>query len=128
MMLLVGTINMITALLIIILEKTKTVGLLKAIGATDTDIRKIFIYNSARLIFRGAFIGNLIGISLVCIQYYFKLIPLDASSYYMQFVPIKLDVLNIFLINIISISISIICMIIPTLIIRKISPARVMRF
>ncbi len=128
MMLLVGTINMITALLIIILEKTKTVGLLKAIGATDTDIRKIFIYNSANLIFRGAFIGNLIGISLVCIQYYFKLIPLDASSYYMQFVPIKLDVLNIFLINIISISISIICMIIPTLIIRKISPARVMRF
>lgn len=128
MMLLVGTINMITALLIIILEKTKTVGLLKALGANNSDIRKIFILNSSKLILKGALLGNLIGISLICIQHYLKVIPLDASSYYMQFVPIKIDVISILLINLVSISISITCMVIPTLIIRKISPATVMRF
>jgi len=128
MMLLVGTLNMITALLIIILEKTKTVGLLKAMGASNADIRKIFVINSSKLIFKGAVIGNCVGILLILIQHYLHVIPLDASSYYMHYVPTKIDVINILLINVGSISISIICMVIPSLIIQNISPAKVIRF
>ena len=128
MMFLVGTINMITALLIIILEKTKTVGLLKAMGANNSDIRKMFLLNVSKLIFKGALIGNIIGISIVALQHFYHLIPLDASSYYMQYVPTKFDIMSFVFINIASITTSILCMIIPTLIIQKISPAKAIKF
>lgn len=128
MMLLVGTINMVTALLILILEKTKTIGLLKSIGTNNTDVMKIFMMNAGRLIFKGAIIGNAVGLAIIGLQHTFNLIPLDAASYYMSFVPVSFDILSFATINIISIGISFLCMFIPALIIRRISPAKVIRF
>jgi lipoprotein-releasing system permease protein len=128
MMLLVGTINMVTALLILILEKTKTIGLLKSIGTSNQDVMKIFMMNAGRLILKGAIIGNVIALMVITIQYYFKIIPLDAASYYMSFVPVSFDLMSFAAINIISIAISLLCMLIPALIIRRISPAKVIRF
>lgn len=128
MMLLVGTINMVTALLILILEKTKTIGLLKSIGTSNKDVMKIFMINAGRLIFKGAIIGNAVGLSIIGLQHTFNLIPLDAASYYMSFVPVSFDIISFATINIISIGISLLCMFIPALIIRRISPAKVIRF
>jgi lipoprotein-releasing system permease protein len=128
MMLLVGTINMVTALLILILEKTKTIGLLKSIGTSNKDVMKIFMINAGRLIFKGAFIGNAVGLTIIGLQHTFNLIPLDAASYYMSFVPVSFDIISFATINIISIGISLLCMLIPALIIRRISPAKVIRF
>ena len=128
MMLLVGTINMVTALLILILEKSKTIGVLKSIGTNNADVMKIFMLNAGRLILRGAVIGNAIGLLVISIQHFFHLIPLDATSYYMSFVPVSFDLLSFLLINLISIGISFICMAIPALIIRKISPSKVIRY
>ena len=128
MMLLVGTINMVTALLILILEKTKTIGLLKSIGTSNKDVMKIFMINAGRLIFKGAIIGNAVGLTIIGLQHTFNLIPLDAASYYMSFVPVSFDIISFATINIISIGISLLCMLIPALIIRRISPAKVIRF
>lgn len=128
MMLLVGTINMVTALLILILEKTKTIGLLKSIGTNNKDVMKIFMLNAGRLIFKGAIIGNAVGLAIIVLQHTFNLIPLDAASYYMSFVPVSFDIISFVTINIISIGISLLCMLIPALIIRRISPAKVIRF
>jgi len=128
MMLLVGTINMVTALLILILEKTKTIGLLKSIGTNNKDVMKIFMLNAGRLIFKGAIIGNAVGLTIIVLQHTFNLIPLDAASYYMNFVPVSFDIISFVTINFISIGISLLCMLIPALIIRRISPAKVIRF
>ena len=128
MMFLVGTINMITALLILILEKTRTIGLLKTIGVTTFNIQKIFIMNSVKLIFKGAVIGNAIAILFALLQMKFHLISLDASSYYMQYVPIKMLLSDVLQINGIVILVTAICMFIPTIIVRNISPAQAVKF
>lgn len=80
-MILVAGINMITALLVLILERTQMIGILKALGSANNSIRKIFLYNAAYLILKGLFWGgNLIGISLLMLQKYFGLFPLDPKT------------------------------------------------
>src|SRR5699024_2626472 len=87
-MIVVAGINMITALLVLILERTHMIGLLKALGSNNWSVRKIFIYNAMYLIGIGLFWGNLIGIGLLAIQKYFKVFPLDPSTYYVSEVPV----------------------------------------
>lgn len=128
LMLLVASINMISALLILILEKTSMIGILKAMGANNGSIRKIFLYNAAYLITRGLFWGNLIGISLCFIQQYFKLISLDEQSYFVSYVPVAMDISSILILNIGSLIMCMLMLIIPSGIVAKISPLKAIRF
>lgn len=128
LMLLVASINMISGLLIIILDRTNMIGILKALGTTNFSIRTIFFYQSAYLILRGLFWGNVIGIALCLIQKEFGILKLDASSYYLTTVPVNLNFLNVFVLNLGTILIIMAFLIIPSMMISKISPSRAIRF
>ena len=127
-MILVGGINMITALLVLILERTPMIGILKSIGAKDKSIRKIFLYNAGFLMLRGMFWGNLIGLTLLLIQKYGKVIPLNPETYYVTEAPIYLSWSYFLVVNILTAFICILMLILPTLIIKKITPVKAMRF
>ena len=128
LMLIVGGVNMITSLLIIILEKSRLIGVLKAIGATNWDIRKVFIYNSLYIISSGLLFGNLIALSFSIAQKYFNLIKLDENIYFMSYVPIKIEFLSLLSINIGTIIICYLILVIPSIVISKISPAKSIKF
>ena len=127
-MILVAGINMITALLVLILERTQMIGILKALGAADWSIRKIFLYNAGYLIVLGLFWGNLIGIGLLALQKYFKLIPLDPRTYYVTEVPIYLNWDYILFVNIGTLLLCMLMLLIPSVIISKISPVKAIKF
>ena len=128
LMLLVGCVNMVTSLLIIILEKSKFIGVLKAIGLSNWNIRKIFIYNSLYILVNGLFWANLFVILFTFFQKRFHLISLDETIYFMSSVPVKFDVFSMFIINIGTIIICYLVLIIPTILIAKISSAKSIRF
>ena len=128
LMLIVGGVNMITSLLIIILEKSRLIGMLKAIGASDWNIRHIFIYNSFQIILGGLFWGNLIAISLSILQIRFNFLKLDEAIYFMDFVPINIELFSLFLINLGTIIICYLILVIPSAVIAKISPAKSIKF
>lgn len=128
LMLLVGIINIAVALLVLILERTQMIGILKAMGANNWQIRKIFLYNALYLISRGLFWGNIIGISLLLVQKYFKFIKLDPKSYYVNEVPIYLDWSYVILLNVGTIVVCLGVLLIPSYIITKISPVKAIRF
>ena len=113
-MLIVGGVNMITSLLIIILEKSRLIGMLKAIGASDWNIRHIFIYNSLQIILGGLFWGNLIAVSLSLLQIRFNFLKLDEAIYFMDFVPINIELFSLFLINLGTIIICYLILVIPS--------------
>ncbi|RUT73416.1 ABC transporter permease [Ancylomarina longa] len=128
LMILVAGFNMISGLLIIILEKTRTIGILKALGTPNWSIRKIFLYQSAILIGKGMFWGNLIGIAICLIQYHFKLIPLDPTSYYVDTVPINLRLIPILLLNIGSLLATVSMLLFPSYLITRIKPSKAIQF
>lgn len=127
-MIVVSTINMVVALLVIILERTQMIGILKSMGASNWSIRKIFLYNASYLIMRGLFWGNLIGISLLLVQKYFGVIQLNPENYYVTQAPVNIDVLAIVLLNVGTIVLCLLVLLIPSYIITKISPAKTIRF
>lgn len=128
LMILVAVINMITALLILILERTNMVGMLKSLGMSNTNVRKIFFYISVRLLSRGLLWGNIIGIGLCVIQYYFGIAKLDSATYYVDKVAIELNWLFYLLLNVGTITVCILMLFLPTLIITKITPIKTLRF
>lgn len=128
LMLIVSIMNMISALLIIILERVQMIGTLKALGAYNFSVRKIFLYVAAFLIGRGLLIGNLIGIGLCLIQYFTHFIHLDQQSYYISFIPVSLSLENILMLNVGTLGVCILMMILPTIIITKITPLQALRF
>ncbi len=128
LMLAVAGFNMISGLLILILEKTNMIGILKSYGAKNWSIRKIFLYESIFLIGKGMFWGNLIGLLICFIQYQFKIIPLDPVSYYTATVPITFNWSYIILLNVGTLITSILMLIGPSYLITKISPAAIMRY
>ena len=127
-MILVATINMVVALLVLILERTQMVGMLKALGANNWSVRKIFLYNAAYLIIKGLLWGNAISLGLICIQKYFGVIQLRPENYYVSEAPVVIDVPAILLINIGTIAVCLTLLLIPSYIITKISPVRAIRF
>lgn len=127
-MIVVAGINMITALLVLILERTYMIGLLKALGSNNWSVRKIFIYNAMYLIGVGLFWGNLIGIGLLIIQKYFKIFPLDPTVYYVSEVPVYLHLNYILALNIGTFVLCLAMLLIPSYIISKISPVKALRF
>jgi len=128
LMLIVSVMNMISALLIIILERVQMIGTLKALGAYNFSVRKIFLYVSAFLIGRGLIVGNLIGLGLCLLQYFTHFIHLDQQSYYISFIPVNLTFQNILALNGGTLLVCILMMILPTIIITKISPMQALRF
>jgi lipoprotein-releasing system permease protein len=127
-MIIVGTINMVVALLVLILERTQMIGLLKALGTTNWSVRKIFLYNAAYLIIKGLLWGNAISLGLLFIQKYFEVIKLPPENYYVTVAPVVIDVPAILLINVGTIIICTLLLLIPSYIITKISPVKALRF
>ena len=127
-MVLVAGINMITALLVLILERTQMIGVLKALGSSDKSVRKIFIYNAMYLVGIGLFWGNIIGLGLLFLQKQFKLITLDPSIYYVTEAPVYLDIGYILLLNIGTVLLCLAMLLIPSFIVTKIAPVKAMRF
>ena len=128
LMLAVAGFNMISGLLILILERTNMIGLFKAMGSRNWSIRKIFLYLSSFLIGKGLFWGNLIGITLCLIQKEFGLIKLDTASYYLETVPINLSILHVLLLNVGSLFVTVMMLVIPSYLISKINPIKTIRF
>jgi lipoprotein-releasing system permease protein len=127
-MILVAGINMITALLVLILERTQMIGILKALGGSSLSIRKIFLYNAAYLILKGLFWGNLIGLSILFIQKYFGLITLNPETYYVTEAPVYLNLSYVVLLNVGTLLLCLVMLIVPTVIISKISPVKSIKF
>jgi len=128
LMLAVAGFNMISGLLILILERTNMIGILKSVGATNWSVRKIFLYHSFFLISKGILWGNVIGLSLCAIQYYTGIVPLDPEAYYVATVPICFNWLYIILLNVGTLLASILMMIGPSYLITKIDPAKIIRY
>ena len=127
-MILVATINMVVALLVLILERTQMIGILKAIGANNWTVRKVFLYNAFYLIIRGLFWGNLIGIALLLIQQQFGVVHLNPVNYYVNQAPVYLNFGYIALLNLLTITVCFLVLLIPSYIITKISPVKAIRF
>ncbi len=127
-MIIVATINMIVALLVLILERTQMIGILKALGANNWVVRKIFLYNALYLILRGLFWGNLIGISLLLIQQHFGIVQLNPENYYVNQAPVYLNWGYVLLLNLLTITVCFLVLLIPSYIITKISPVKAIRF
>lgn len=128
MVLFVASFNMISIILILILERTNMIGALKAMGAEDRMVRRIFVYSGMRLVLKGLIIGNLIGLTFAALQYHYQLIPLDPTNYYMSFVPIEFNWTVIFMLNVLVFSLVSIILILPTVFITRISPIKAIRF
>lgn len=127
-MILVAGINMITALLALILERTQMIGILKSLGSNNWSIRKIFLYNATYLIGLGLLWGNLIGLGLLLTQKYFGVIPLNSAVYYVSEVPVYLSLSYVLILNFGTFIMCLLMLLIPSIIITKISPVRAMRF
>lgn len=125
---LVASINMISTILISILERSEMVGILKSLGMPNRDLRTVFLYYMMYLVTKGLVIGNIIGIAICYIQYTFKIIPLDEESYHVAHVPIHITVVDILALNFSIIGISLVVLLIPSLFIKYIRPVKILRF
>lgn len=127
-MIVVATINMVVALLVLILERTQMIGILKALGASDWSVRKIFLYNAFYLILRGLLWGNGIGIGVLLIQKYFGVIQLNPENYYVNQAPVYFNLGYIAALNLLTITVCFLVLLIPSYIITKISPIKAIRY
>lgn len=128
LMILVAGITIISTLLIMILERTNMIGILKALGIKDNDLRKLFVHLTARIIARGLLWGNITGIGIALIQHWTKILPLDEESYYISFVPVSLNISHILLINAGTFLICLLMVLIPGYIIGRITPVKAIRY
>ena len=126
-MIIVGVINMSTALLVMILERSQMIGLLKTLGARNKLIQRIFLFNGIVIMSRGLFWGNLIGLLFYFSQRYGKWIRLDPETYYVNVAPVSLSILDFLVLNLGVLGISALLLWIPSFIITGINPARVLR-
>jgi len=124
----VAVINMISALLIMILERTSMIGMFKAMGARNWVIQKVFLYNAAYLIGFGLLLGNLLGLGLGYFQQSTHFFKLDQASYYMTFVPIQFEWSDVILLNIGTLVVCLLVLIIPSMLVTRISPVKAIRF
>jgi len=127
-MILIAGINMITALLVLILERVQMIGILKALGSHNASIRKIFLYNASYLILKGLFWGNSIGLTIIGVQYFFKIITLNPETYYVATMPVNISLGAILALNIGTLVLCFLMLIIPSYIITKINPSKSIKF
>ncbi|MBR9853054.1 MAG: ABC transporter permease, partial [Algicola sp.] len=128
-MIIVGGINMITALLVLILERTQMIGILKALGSANWSIRKVFLYNAAYLIAIGLFWGNLIGLGVIFLQDRYRMFKFpNPQEYYIEYIPVHMDLTTILLLNIGVMVLCLLMLLIPSYIITKITPVKAIQF
>jgi len=127
-MILVAGINMITALLVLILERIPMIGILKGLGSNNWSIRKIFLYNASYLILKGLLYGNIIGLAILFIQQYFGIITLDPETYYVTVMPVNIDFWHILMLNFGTLILCFLMLLIPSFIITKIQPSKSIKF
>ncbi len=127
-MVLIAGFNMITALLVLILEQTRMIGILKSLGSTDWQIRKIFLYQATYLVLKGLFWGNLIGLGLLFIQKYFGVISLNPETYYVDKAPVYLPLATIIIMNLGVVALSYLMLLLPSYYITKINPVKAINF
>ena len=123
----VAGVNMISSLLILLFENISKIGLLKSLGMTDRDISKVFLFRASRLVFNGMMIGNAIALVLCIIQDRTHLLKLDPANYFVSFVPVKIDIVAILCADIASFIVILALMLIPTLFVSKVDPAKIVR-
>lgn len=128
LMLMVAGVNMITALLILILERANMVGMVKSLGMSNASVRKVFFFVSMKLLSRGLLIGNIIGITLVLIQYFTHVIQLNSDTYYVEYVPMIFNIGYILLLNTGIIVCCLLMMFFPTLILTRLTPIKTLKF
>ncbi len=128
LMVLVSGMAMISTLLILILERTNMIGVLKALGARNLSIRRVFLLQAGYIVGKGMLYGNIAGISICLLQKYFSLIPLPQESYFMSVVPINLDILHLLLLNAGTLLACTFMLILPSFIVTRISPVKAIRF
>ncbi|QJD94786.1 ABC transporter permease [Mucilaginibacter robiniae] len=128
LMLIVAVINMISALLIMILERTAMIGMFKALGATNWAIQRVFLYNATYLIGLGLLLGNVFGLGLSWLQQQTHFFKLDKASYYMNFVPIQINSSDIILLNAGTLIICLLVLLLPSMLVSKITPVKAIRF
>ncbi len=128
LMLIIGIVNMGSALLVLILVRTNFIGILKAMGASNLFVRKVFIVHAGQLILKGMIWGNAIGIGLCWLQYQFHIIPLDPKVYYLNTVPIEFSIWKIVSLNIITLKACLVVLFIASFLISRINPAKSIRF
>ena len=119
---------MISTLLVLILERTQMIGVMKALGARTSLMRRIFLVQAVYIIGLGLFFGNILGIGLALLQKYFGFLKLDAGTYYMSVVPINLDFWPILIINLATLFLVMIFMLVPVWVVSRISPVKAIRF
>ncbi|MFB0908894.1 MAG: FtsX-like permease family protein, partial [Spirosomataceae bacterium] len=124
----VAAFNMISVLLIMIMERIPMIGLLKALGMPNKKIRQVFMTNGFLIIIKGLILGNVIGMAIVSIQKYYKLVPLDPESYYIDYVPVLIDFKSIAFVNVIVVIIVGLTLLIPTLFITKINTVNALKY
>ncbi len=128
MMTLVSVIAMISVLLVLILEHTRTIGVLRAMGARKSEIRRIFLMQSLKISLRGLLWGNLVGMILIGIQYQWRLIGLPQESYYVSYVPVWIDIITWVVLNGATLLICTLFMVIPSYFASRIRPVEAIRF
>lgn len=128
LMIAVAVINMISALLILILERSNTIGILKALGGSNGLVQKVFLFQSTRLLGAGLLIGNCFGLLLAWLQMIFRPVSLNPDTYYVSFVPIELNFGDLALINLVTVISCLIMMLLPVLVISNITPTKTLRF
>lgn len=128
LMICVAGFTMVSGLLIIILERTRMIGVLKALGTTNTDVRKVFLWFAVFIIGRGMVFGNIVGLGIVILQAKFGLITLDPSTYYVSTAPMEINIPLILLLNIATLAISVFVLIAPSYLVSHIQPAKSMRY
>ncbi|MBL4861871.1 MAG: ABC transporter permease [Crocinitomicaceae bacterium] len=128
LMILIGIINMGSALLVLILIRSNFIGMMKAMGATNWSIRKIFLIQAGFLIGRGLLWGNIIGLGICFVQNKFGVMALDPKVYYLTQVPIELNVSHWFLLNIGTLVVCLLALVIPSIVITRISPVKAIKF
>ena len=120
--------GIISGLIILILDGIQLIGVMRALGAETTMVRKVFLWQAAGLIGRGMIWGNIVGLALCVLQYFTHVIPLDPTAYYVSYVPIRFNWLQWLLLNLGTLAFSLLVLVGPSHIVSKISPAEVMRY
>lgn len=127
LMLVVAGVNMISGLLIMLFEHISTIGLLKSLGMRDRSIAKVFLISSSNLVLKGLAIGNVLAVLLCLVQQHTEILSLDPANYFVQYVPVRLDFLTVISMDVIAFLLIMLLLLIPSLFISKVDPARTMR-
>lgn len=128
LMICVAGVTMISGLLVLILERTRFIGVMKAMGSTNSQLRRIFLYLSSMIVVRGLLLGNVLALFLMALQKWTGLVTLDPASYYISYVPVHFPWTSILIVNIVTFLVCVLSLVVPTLVISHISPAKSIRF